>query len=234
MKKVRRLTIVQQVVEGLKEYITTGEIQIGEKLSTEKELCMQFGVGRGTVREAICTLQALGFVEMIPGKGAYVANTQEPSENEITKWFVENEVEVKDVIEVRSVIEPLAIKLAMQHAKEKDKKELEEIHQRTVRAVEAGDILLIGSCDEAFHTYIMECSRNKMLISINKQINDYLKKFRGKTFWIPQNVQNVLPAHMKILNAFLEGDVKKAQECMADHIDKIMWDLELSKEYDKK
>ena len=92
IREIKRLTIVQQVVDGLKEYIMSGELQVGDKLPTERELCQQFGVGRGTVREAVCTLQALGFVEMIPGKGSYVASKEESSDKEITRWFAENEV----------------------------------------------------------------------------------------------------------------------------------------------
>lgn len=231
MKEIKRIPIVQQVAEGLKEYITSGEVAVGDKLPTEKELCDQFGVGRGTIREAICSLQAIGFVQMHPGKGAFVASTSEPSNQDIMRWFAENEVEVKDVIEVRSVIEPLAIKLAMEHSTKEDKQKLEEIHQETLRAVGAGEVLQISRCDEEFHTFIVKCSRNKMLISINKQVSDYLKNFRGKTFQIPHNVQNVIPAHTNILNAFLEGDIGKAQECMANHMKKIMDDLELSKDY---
>ena len=53
IREIKRLTIVQQVVDGLKEYIMSGELQVGDKLPTERELCQQFGVGRGTVREAV-------------------------------------------------------------------------------------------------------------------------------------------------------------------------------------
>ena len=232
IREIKRLTIVQQVVEGLKEYIVSGELEVGDKLPTERELCQQFGVGRGTVREAVCTLQALGFVEMIPGKGSYVASKEEPGAGDITRWFAENEVRVMDVIQVRSVIEPLAIKLAMAHATEEVREELKEIHRQTLKAVEEGDFIGLGQCDEAFHTCIVNCSQNKMLISINKQISDFLKNFRGKTFRIPNNVQNIVPAHTNILGAFLEGDVEKAQQSMAAHMEQIMVDLESSKDYD--
>ena len=234
IKEIKRLTIVQQVVEGLREYIMSGELQVGDKLPTERELCQQFGVGRGTVREAVCTLQALGFVEMIPGKGSYVASKEESSDKEITRWFAENEVEVMDVIQVRSVIEPLAIKLAMKHATDQDREALREIHQQTLKAVDSGDFIKLGQYDESFHAHIIECSQNKMLISINKQISDFLKNFRGKTFRIPNNVQNIVPAHTSILNAFLEGDTEKAGKCMAAHMEQIMVDLESSKDYEMK
>ena len=141
---------------------------------------------------------------------------------------------VMDVIQVRSVIEPLAIKLAMKHATDQDREALREIHQQTLKAVDSGDFIKLGQYDEAFHAHIIECSQNKMLISINKQISDFLKNFRGKTFRIPNNVQNIVPAHTSILNAFLEGDTEKAGKCMAAHMEQIMVDLESSKDYEMK
>ena len=177
-------------------------------------------------------IQGLGFVEMVPGKGSFVASKEEASEKEITRWFAENEVEVMDVIQVRSVIEPLAVKLAVNHAADQDKEALKEIHQQTLAAVEAGDFIKLGKCDEAFHALIMECSKNKMLISINRQITDYLKNFRGRTFRIPNNVQNIVPAHSNILKAFLDGDAERAEACMEKHMEQIMIDLESSKDYE--
>ena len=47
IREIKRLTIVQQVVDGLKEYIMNGDVQVGDKLPTERELCQEFGVGRG-------------------------------------------------------------------------------------------------------------------------------------------------------------------------------------------
>ena len=159
-----------------------------------------------------------------------MASKEESSDKEITRWFAENEVEVMDVIQVRSVIEPLAIKLAMKHATDQDRKALREIHQQTLKAVDSGDFIKLGQYDEAFHAHIIECSQNKMLISINRQISDFLKNFRGKTF----RIQNIVPAHTNILNAFLEGDTEKAGKCMAAHMEQIMVDLESSKDYEMK
>jgi GntR family transcriptional repressor for pyruvate dehydrogenase complex len=231
MKKIERVPMVQQAVDNLKEYIMSGAVKVGDKMPTEKELCEQFGVGRGTIREAMCTLQANGFVKMQPGKGAFVASTKEYAKKEIMEWFVENEVQVKDIIEVRSAIEPLAIKLAIQKATKEDGRTLELIHQKILQAIISNEVSEIGIYDEEFHTYIVKCSQNKMLISINEQICDYLKAFRGKTFQIPHNVENIVPAHTNILNAFLEGNIEAAQRFMSEHIEKIINDLILSKKY---
>ena len=50
MESVKRVPVVQQVVEKIKEYLFSGEVSVGDKLPVEKELCEQLEVGRGTVR----------------------------------------------------------------------------------------------------------------------------------------------------------------------------------------
>ena len=69
MESVKRVPVVQQVVEKIKEYLFSGEVSVGDKLPVEKELCEQLEVGRGTVREALRMLEATGYVESRPGKG---------------------------------------------------------------------------------------------------------------------------------------------------------------------
>lgn len=231
MKKIQRVPIVQQAVDNLKEYIMSGNINVGDKMPTERELCELFGVGRGTIREAMCILQANGFVRMQPGRGSFVASIEDPKKREVMEWFRENEVQIMDIIEVRSAIEPLAIKLAIPKATSEDDKALEEIHKNILYSIANENIPDIGKYDEAFHSYIIKCSQNKLLISINEQINEYLKVFRGNTFQIPKNVDNLIPTHTKILKAFLDRDIDSSQKFMSAHIDKIMQDLLASKDY---
>ena len=73
MEPVRRVPIVQQVENRMLHLIEDGTYKPGEKLPVEKDLCQQMSVGRGTVREAFRLLQARGYVEIKPGRGAFAA-----------------------------------------------------------------------------------------------------------------------------------------------------------------
>lgn len=231
MQAVKRVPVVQQVVESLKEFITSGEIQTGEKLPPEMELCAKLNVGRGTVREAIRVLQATGFVELRPGRGAFVARTEEePEMLDLSGWFSENEMELLDFMQVRMAIEPLAIRLAIEKCTNKDIKALEKNYQDTLLAVENNDAAQLSLYDEQFHTCIFEYSQNRLLIAINKLLVDTLKKFRSKTFLIPNNVRNVVDPHGKILQAFRDRDAVEGERQMLEHMKRIVQDLEKSKE----
>lgn len=62
-----------QLAERLKRHIQRGELQPGDRLWSESELCDRFGVSRGTVREALDVLASEGLLQRIAGKGTFIA-----------------------------------------------------------------------------------------------------------------------------------------------------------------
>ena len=137
-----------------------------------------------------------------------------------------------DLLEVRAAIEPLAVKLAIERSTPKDVEKLKKILEDTSEAVERHDISAIGELDEKFHSFIVKCSRNKLLMSINKQIVDYLKTFREMTFYIPSNVKNLITPHSNIVSAFVQKDQLAGSEYMIEHLKWVRTDLEKSKDPD--
>lgn len=225
MKTIERVPVVQQVVNNIRDFILSGTVEVGQKLPTEKELCENMAVGRGTLREAFRILQAKGLVEIKQGRGAFVARIKEQDPNDIVEWFVQNEVELKDCIEVRSAIEPLSIKLAIARSNETDIAQLERTHARFVKAVEENDIAGIAKYDERFHNQIVEMSKNKLLISINKKVSECIQTFRSKTFQVHQNAQNAIEPHSNIMRALEERDCEAGELYMRKHLQRILEDL---------
>ena len=98
MEPIKRVPIVSQVEESIREMIEKKEYKPGMKLPTEFEFCQTLQVGRGTVREALRLLQAKGLVEIKPGRGAFVAEN-EPADANPVVWLVQNEKELRDSID---------------------------------------------------------------------------------------------------------------------------------------
>jgi GntR family transcriptional repressor for pyruvate dehydrogenase complex len=231
MQAIEKVSVVQQVENRIRTYILNNNIKIGDKLPTERELCEELNVGRGTIREAIRILQTKGLVELQPGRGAFVARKEEFDKFDLANWFRENEIKIMDCIEVRTAIEPLAVKLAIQKCSDKDIKRLRAIQNRSITAVREKDIASLAQCDEQFHTLIVECSENKFLIDINKKLNYSLTNFRSKTFNIPKNVDNFIPAHEAIIKAFEKHDPELGQKSLLNHLGYVTEDLEESKKF---
>lgn len=225
-----RTSVVQQAEEKIREYIIGDAVSVGDKLPTEKQLCEQLNVGRGTVREAVRTLQAQGYVELRPGRGAFVLRKEQMQKEDIVNWFSANECDVRELIDIRTALEPLAVRLAIQKCTDEEVNKLKGVHERTIYAAKTGNAPVLGQCDEQFHDLIFQFSRNKPLLGICRKLSNDLIAFRSKTFFIPQNIQNLITAHGAVLEAFIKRDTDLGVSSMQMHIALVASDLEKSKE----
>lgn len=139
------------VFNTLRQAIITGEFAPGERLM-EISLANRLGVSRTPVREAIRKLELEGLVIMIPRKGAQVAKITEKN--------------LRDVIEIRTVLEEFATVLACERITQDGVIKLRQAHEDFIHAVEKGNILDIANKDEAFHDTIFQATNNDRLISI--------------------------------------------------------------------
>ena len=115
MKEIQRISVADAVAESIKELICTGKYAVGQKLPTEAKFCEELHVSRTSVREAFRLLQAQGYVELRPGKGAFVADFQTGQQ---VNWFEVDDAKYNDYMEVRVAIETLAVRLAVERATE--------------------------------------------------------------------------------------------------------------------
>ncbi len=226
MEPIERVPIVQLVEERIKEIITSGQVKPGEKLPAEMELCQSLGVGRGTVREAFRLLQAKGYVEIRPGRGAFAAEGgHEEEKDNVIDWLGGNEKELRSSIEIRTALEPMAARLMAERADERDIQRLEDLHYSFLTAVKEEDAVKIARLDEQFHSVIVEASDNKLLMEINNHVCQGMQTFRNKTFQVHQNAQNAIVPHTNILNAICNRDAALAEREMRAHLDKVQEDL---------
>ena len=116
--------------------ILDGTFAPGERL-IEGHIAEQLGVSRNPVREAIRSLEATGLVEVIPRKGAHVSRID-----------VE---EVRQIQELRSVIEPLAAELAAERRTDADVRQLTECIDRGLAATKSGDKVAAAAYHRDFH-----------------------------------------------------------------------------------
>lgn len=225
MKPIKRVPIVQQVEEKIRELIESGQYGPGEKLPAEMDLCQRLGVGRGTIREAFRLLQARGYVEIKPGRGAFVAERLPGEDGGAVEWLVKNEVELREGIEIRRALEPMAARRMAEQGSDQSIEALKELHGRFMEALSVQDTVRIAQLDESFHSAIVEGSGNHLLISINQQINQGMKTFRSKTFQVPQNVRNAVEPHARIMEAIQSRNGDMAENAMRAHLDKVQEDL---------
>lgn len=231
-----KVSVVQQAVDQLKEYIFTHELEVGQKLPSEKELCAQLSIGRGSLREAFRVLATTGYLTLEPGRGAFVMRTKEPEcGQDVIRWFETHEVPTNEYLQVRAVFEPLAAKLAIERCTDEDYQTLVDIHSRYIQAIEENNFDNILLEEGNFHETIIRMSGNELLINIFKLLQQPMINHRYRSLSLPNAPYEALKPHERIVRAFELRDPEYGEACMRNHVALGIRNLNLSKEnYHKK
>lgn len=150
-------------------------------------------------------------------------------DKDVINWFETHEVQMKDYLEVRTVFEPLATKLAISRCTDEDYKKLEGIHKCFKAAVEANDFDHILLEEGNFHETIIKLSGNELLINIFKLMQQPMMNFRYRSLSLPNAPQDALKPHTQILQAFDLRDPDYGETCMRKHVTLGIKNLNLSK-----
>ena len=112
--------LYEQIVAQIETRILNGELRPGDKLPSERELAEQFGVSQTAIREAMKALTQKGLVEIHPGRGTYVTDSTSQAIRHSIDLLVKigSEDGIRDLVEVREIIEPEIAGLAAFRASE--------------------------------------------------------------------------------------------------------------------
>ena len=229
MQPIEKVSHTDMVVRELKKYFAGDEIKEGDKLPTEKRLCEQLDVGRSTVREAIKALQVMGYVKIIPGKGAFLARKGlETPLHQIFSWFGDHKPELTDIIDVRMQLEPLAVRLAIERGEAEELRRIDALRVKYEGSLEAkADGEVLAGLDAEFHKALFAASHNMLLISLNAVVMEASRAFRSRSFSVRSHAENAVEPHRKIVAAIQAKDARSAQKHMRDHLYKALEDMSL-------
>lgn len=192
------------VFKTLRQGILTGELKPGERLM-EIHLANKLGVSRTPIREAIRKLELEGLVTMIPRRGAEVAQITEKS--------------MKDVLEVRKVLDDLSVELACERITEEEKELLKSACVDFEEAVKTGDFAKIAKTDVAFHDIIVTATRNIRLSQMVNNLAEQMYRYRFEYIKDSSQHARLVQEHEEIYQGIIVGDKKRALEAIEAHID---------------
>lgn len=191
------------IFDTLREAIIVGDLKPGERL-LEVQLAAKMGVSRTPVREAIRKLELEGLVEMLPRKGAHVADLS-----------VKN---IMDVLEVRATLDGLATKLSAMRITDEEINELKHQHAQFINYVEKDNLQGSIKKDVEFHDIIYQSSRNEKLIQISNNLREQVQRFRVIYIKDYSSSRELIREHTEILEAIIKRDPDAAMECAQRHI----------------
>lgn len=192
------------VFNTLRQAILRGELKPGERLM-EIKLANKLGVSRTPIREAIRKLELEGLVVMIPRRGAVVGEITEKS--------------LKDVLEVRRVLEELSVKLACERISAEEIEALKKAEKAFEMALKGGDVTEYAEADVRFHDIIYHATDNQRLIQLLYNLREQMYRYRVEYLKSPEVHEVLLSEHRYIVKMIEERDAEKAIEAVCKHID---------------
>ena len=200
---VKTVSLTSALERQLERLIVTGELEPGDRLN-EIQLSRRFGISRGPLREAMRSLEAKGFVDVIRNRGVFVR-----------RLSLE---EAKEIYDVRSVLFGLAGRLAAGRKTDELVNELKELMTRMDLAAGNQDVDAYYHLNLEFHCSIVEASGNKTLINEYNRLVTRLHLFRVKGLVLGGGLSVSNDEHASILAAIESGDPDRAQAATMHHV----------------
>ena len=197
------LPLRDEVFQTLRDQILKGELKPGDRLM-EIHLSQKLGVSRTPVREALKLLEKEGLAVNIPRRGAQVARMTQK--------------DLSDVLEVREVLDDLAITKACRNINKDIIKRLNDAMDVFRKAVKGGDLVEIVTADEAFHQVIYDAADNPRLLSMVENLKEQMYRFRFEYIKEEKNYDTLINEHDLMIEGLKKGDEKSVKETMHTHL----------------
>ena len=116
MTQIKKKKLYEEVIIGIEEMLKSNNMQPGDRLQSEKELSLYFGVSKTAVREALSALQTAGLIEVKHGSGIFVRDVNDKLTNPLTMKLLTNRENMLQIMELRKGLEPEGAYLAARRA----------------------------------------------------------------------------------------------------------------------
>lgn len=213
------------IIQQIKDLISTGMLQPGDKLPSERKLAEKLGISRLHVRDAIKKLEFYGVVKVLPQSGTVISGLGIPAINGMLGNILNlDHYSFFSLVETRVLLEVESAKLAAERRTEQDVIELEEALNTYMKKIEEGGAA--SDEDIMFHLKIAEISKNPVLRSLMLTITPQILMNHGK-FNVCLNVSDTTVMEHKMIFQYIKNqNINGVAAVMRQHLSEV---LEMSK-----
>ena len=223
MAHIKRTKLYEEVMARILELVGKDNMNQGDRLPSEKEMCELFGVSRMVIREAICALQSQDLIEVKHGSGIYVKDIKGKILVPISLSLRAGQEQMFNILKLRKGIESEAAYLAASDAKETDFAKLIKVMDAMDKAVDLGEG---AKEDYEFHCALIESTHNDIYVKVFYDI--IAKNFFDVTMSSQKNFSDsfgprlvVIEEHMKIFKHIRNGQPDAARKAMWEHLNSV-------------
>ncbi len=214
---VRRRRLYEDVVQQLQSLISSGRLEPGDQLPSERALADQLAVSRTSVREALRILEARGMVETKPGHGLFVRGRRtEEIVSILAAYLVRERESFLEVLDVREALERKAAERAAILSTAKDIEAIKAALVMMQEEVLEGRMPI--ESDTAFHRALGAASRNEVLSQTLDTVLGLMSQRRREILSQDYGGILMLHQHVNIYRAIKNRDSAAAAELVSAHL----------------
>ena len=204
-------------VDYLGSAIVAGRFGVCGAMPPEPLLCEELGVSRTVIRESVKSLVAKGLIQTGPKVGTRVrpSNQWNWFDPEVIGWQAKAGLTpefIRDLQDLRLIMEPAAIRLAAQRATATDIAGVEAAYAGMVEAVETGGDYV--RYDLLFHQGMIRASHNRMLEKMDQALGALLRTSFEISTVKKNGPRDSLPMHRAVLDAVIAHDADRAEDAI--------------------
>lgn len=212
------MSATDRATRAIQGMIRTGELKPGQQLASQRTLAAQLNVSRASLREALSTLEALGFLKTERRRGSFVTTSSSSETDQMWNWRYSDLYDLEEVYQFRALTEAAAIMLAATRMSDESIRRLTEIHGKYSQASQTMDLASAAHYDMEFHRQIMVASGNRLYEDL---YSNFLRVFRESQmlpFSRHERRWEPIAEHSKILEALHRRDPEGASYYMMLHM----------------
>ncbi|MBD8548565.1 FadR/GntR family transcriptional regulator [Sphingomonas sp. CFBP 8760] len=205
------------IAQRLLTQLQSSRFVVGQRMPTERELAVEYGVSRNTVREALIVLEARGWIAITHGRGVEVLRIA----NESPMTFDDSEVGSFKLIEARRLIEGEVCALAAPGVTPHELAHLEGL----LEAMTDANREIAERADREFHLTIARATNNEAIIAVVQSLWDWRYwSATAKQLLVDvadNGMQDRIVEHRAILDALRSASAGSARTAMRNHLDRV-------------
>lgn len=207
----------ERVVDHVRRLIQGGELKPGDRLPGERDLALELGLSRPSVRSGLEALEAMGVLVSRRGAGTFIADGPPDLGREPLRLLASlHGFSLNEMFEARRVLEVGVARLAARHARAENLAAMSEEVTEMFASLEDPAAFLVH--DVRFHRAVAAGCGNRVLAALMEMVAAQFYEIRKETIRHARDLRESAEMHRRIYRAIRSHDPEGAGETMAEHL----------------
>ncbi len=213
----------EKLIHYIEDNILQGKFKRGDKLPPERDLALQLGLSRNSVREGIGILERMGALTSIQGAGNFISsNFERPLIELMSLMFMLDNSTFTEISEFRYALEYQALALAIRNVTDEQVEQMEYYAEKLASSPYENERVYY---DKQIHYKIAEASCNGLIIdnlmALNEVMDIFIKDMRARILSDGENSEGLLESHINLVKAVKNRDLKEGRRALDTHFSYI-------------